>query len=762
MRTHFKEKNMKMSKRIFIVLLTLAVLATSFALYASASTEPVSGVNCDSLLAYLEEDVIFGYDFGEGEIDYSGSLMLGRPESVTQSFVSDDTAPGGKYLQLEIGSSGPKIKSVYLNWNSEAGVGDFYFDTTLSGDKNGANAPKYQIIVDDEIFDKVSEGNTYGVNLVTLDFAAGGISYVSGAQVDGDKTTYVTTDLEYTLTLGAWYSVSLDYSAEQGAATLTVANVADPSDSVTVSDVYLPFDVVKNVRFGVHKAQAEGALLKLASVCSATGSVRFNVTNRQKGIEDGILKVYQSYTSSDISIDDKLVVCDIVNKIVASGFVTENADVNAAIADINLGSINLYANALASLLENYSTLDNYYAKRAVVDSGLEYAAVLEDTDLSPVAPEDLAVILEDIAAVRDTDKHLEKVEADSNTYIALLTELGENVSSSDYGFLLGYYDNVSVLDVDHTYDGVSDLDGVYSALVSNLDSIKYEAESFMAELALLADTERDFMDRYYEYLEFTVYENETYPGITEALAQYNDVVLPDILANIGYAESYITYIDRANFASYITAKEENVKLADEYADLMHPDFPGVSEAKVLREKVLEYVKVQKENAAAYISAVNALDTLSGNELLKGIENAQKLQKSGNVLGVPGVAEANIKLNQLMSNIELKTRYSEYFVSLVDSLNYVYKAEDVYNILIEAKHAEAKADQTYPGVSEASVDLEAIIEDYNDGVYFYNYEFVDANLIAANTVGIGETANTVADNVIAIIQNVLEDEDEDEE
>ena len=753
---------MKMSKRIFIVLLTFAVLVSSFALYAFADSEPVSGVNCDGLLAYYEEEAIFNYDFGEGNVDYAESVMLENPTRITQGFISDAAAPGGGYLEFAIGNTPPKnIKSFYFNWNSETGVDSFYFDTTVSADKVGNNYPKLRLVIDGDVFTAVSSGNTVGANILTLDFQNGVITYISGVEEDA----YVTADVEYALTLGAWYTVSFDYDFAKGSAVAVVTNVADAADTVTVSDVYLPFEAVKNVRFGVHKNASDGTVLKFASISAATGTNRFNLSDKQQGLEDAILEIYSSYTSPEISIDDKLLICDAVDNVLGYGFVTDNAEVNVAINDIKLGSINLYANALRDALSKLGTLDNYDSKRAAVDIALEYVAILEDTDLSPVAPEDLAVINSNMQAAYDADELLNDVEADSLAFIELFTGAEADAKSEDYSLLTGYCDAVVVLDVDVTYDGVADVYVIYTAMLDKMDDIKYEADCFMADLDHLANTERDFMDRYYHYLEFkdNVYTNETYPGITEALAKYNNVVLPDILANIDYAEKYVTHIERANFASYISAKEENIKIADQYAELCHPDFPGVKEAKELRLEVLEYIEAQKALAQAYIDAVKALSSLSGNELTKGIENAQKLQKTGNVLGVDGVTEANMTLNQIISDINLKTRYSEYFITLVDSLNYVYKAEEMYDIIIEALHAEKKADQTYPGVSEASVDLEAAIEDYNYRVSYCNDEFATANLAAADTVGIGETANSVADNVIAIVQTVVyEDDEEDEE
>ena len=758
MRTRNKEKNMKLTKRFFIVLLTLAVLASSFALSAFASEEPSTGVNCDSLLAYFEEDVIFGYDFAEGELDYADSLMLGRPQGVTQSFVSDESVPGGRYLKFDISTTAPKnVKSVYFNWNTEEGTEEFYLDTVLSADTTSSNYPKYVIVVDELTFDKVGDGNNIGVNLVTLDFKSGVITFVSGTAVDDNgNESYVYTEVEYALNLNYWYSVSLDYSAE--GATLTVTNVADAADTVTISNVYAPFELVKNVRFGTHRNASDGTVLKLASVCAATGNARINVSNHQKGVEDEILKVYASYTSHDISIEDKLGVCDVVNKIVAYGFTSTNSAVNAAIKDIKLGSINLYANALSYSLEIYNSPVTYAEKRAAIDEGLEYATVLEGTDLSPASAEELALILSNISAVRAANSSLVAAEADSLAYIALLSEIGEGVSTDDYQLLLSYYDAASALTPDFTYEGMAAAQGIYNAIAANMSAIAAEAEAFIADLEHLGDTDRDFMDRYNHYLQFkdNVYENETYPGITEALERYNNVILVDILNNIGYAENFILYVDKANFSTYISAKEENIRIADGYAELCHPDFPGVAEAKVLREEVLAFIAEQKDKAAAYINAVNNLTYSSS---LKEIEAATELQKTGNVLGVDGVTEANMKLEQISSSNDIKERYSKYFISLVESLESLESAEEIYSVLAEAKRAEGKANAAYAGVSEASDLLDEHIENYNNTVYFTNIEFVTATNVAANTAGVGTIANTVADYVIGLIPRLPEEDEE---
>ena len=773
---------MKMSKRIFIVLLTFAVMISSFAIFASASEDTAVTIdNYNYVLEYYEEPVIFGFDIAEGNSDYADALIMSNPGRVTHSVVADDTAPTGSYLNLQITSGRPwKEENVYFSWNNESGVDEFYFDVTLSGGcvaDGTSNYPKYRLTVGEEALAGVSEAHSTGISLLVLDFKYGQLSYLSGVDAEGAPITTLT---DYVISPDAWYDVTLDYDAVSGVCTVVVTNTADAEDTVTISDVYTPYELVKNVRFGVNKTdttvtddpakptkdlRSNGNVWKIASISAAGGSARRNLADTQQGVEDAILEIYALYTSEGVSIDDKIGLCNVTNTILGYGFTSDNEEVNAAIADLKFGSVTLYSDEIAEYVDLLGTLNDYYEKKACVEEATVYADILSDMDLSPVGEENMAKIEADIATVYAAGEALIKAEQDSLAYIELLCEAEEDSLSTDYQLLLEYYTAAEALEPDLTYEGVAEVHVYYLNIVSGMEDISYQAEAFVATVDYLANESVDFMKRYNRYLNVKdiIYDNETYPGMTETLARYNDEVVPAILYEASLSENFVKLIESADYAKYISAKEEYIAKADEYIELCHPDFPGVSDAKELRLEILEHIAEQKQNAKNYIDAVNALDSLSGSALLTGITNAQKLQTLGNVLGVPGVTEANIKLNQIVSSIELREKYNEYFITAVESLNYLYKLSDMYAKIVEAKAAELQTDPSYPGVSEASSDLEFFIESYNSIVEAVNADFVTANLVAADTVGIGETSNVVADNVIALIQTFFyEEEDDDEE
>jgi hypothetical protein len=192
-------------------------------------------------------------------------------------------------------------------------------------------------------------------------------------------------------------------------------------------------------------------------------------------------------------------------------------------------------------------------------------------------------------------------------------------------------------------------------------------------------------------------------------------------------------------------------------DICQPEFEGVAEAKVLYEQVQLYINQKLADATAYINAVNALDSLSGSALTAAIKNAESLQEAGNVLGVDGVTEANIKLNQIIASIELREKYCVYFLNLVAALDKADDATETFEILADAREAEAMADKSYAGVADASAKLAKAIADFNAQVEAINAEFEKANDVAANTCGVGGNAKTVSAHVVALVKKFFDEE-----
>ena len=128
-----------------------------------------------------------------------------------------------------------------------------------------------------------------------------------------------------------------------------------------------------------------------------------------------------------------------------------------------------------------------------------------------------------------------------------------------------------------------------------------------------------------------------------------------------------------------------------------------------------------------------------------------------VLGVEGVTEANIKLDQMIASIELVERYCIHFVNLVASIEKAASSEELFELLADAKDAEKDADKSYAGVADASAKLSKAIADFNAQVEAINAEFEKANAVAANSCGLGENGTAVSGHVIALVKKFFDED-----
>ena len=133
---------MKMTKRIFIALLIVALTVSAFAFSAFAAESTV--VDYVNVLEYYEEQSLIDYDFSAAGLDYSESFLANRPANRTNQIidqvVADASAPGSQYLSVTVkersGRTAYNDNHVYFGWTSSEAIDDFNIDMTVSGMKN--------------------------------------------------------------------------------------------------------------------------------------------------------------------------------------------------------------------------------------------------------------------------------------------------------------------------------------------------------------------------------------------------------------------------------------------------------------------------------------------------------------------------------------------------------------------------------------------------------------------------------------------------
>lgn len=125
---------MKMSKRIFVCLIALAIGVSMLALGVSANGEELkyNTENHASILEYYEEPIIFGLNFEDEEAvadDYTHEQLANGLKNTTAIVEGEN----GKYLSITGGKAAMNTTAVFLNWSAESGkeIDDFIFEFDL-------------------------------------------------------------------------------------------------------------------------------------------------------------------------------------------------------------------------------------------------------------------------------------------------------------------------------------------------------------------------------------------------------------------------------------------------------------------------------------------------------------------------------------------------------------------------------------------------------------------------------------------------------
>ena len=761
---------MKIAKKIFITLLILSVIVSLLAFTVSADEDEI---NYDHLLEYYEEPILFDYEFTG---DALPDLLVNSNDGITVEYADDENAPGGRYLSIAVPPSSSfwedatSKNNVYFNKNVEGEpLDNFIVNMTVSGARGNGESPqlpKIIISLSDAPVDNADIGATQGTTIVALDYRSGCFSYLKRTVDSDGNVGGVFTNTTFAITEGNWYNVSLACDASENSATVTVTNLADSSDTYIAENVYVPFSNVSNIRVGAHGtdgASARNSVMNFASLYAFGGKYDRVPSALQTDMESAMLEMYANFTSDEVDFATKEYIADIVAKIHSYGFITEDEAVKPAYEEMAAGIASYCNSKLAYYADTYKQVPTYTEKRAFVDEALTYVAYLNTLDSAKI-PEAIKDELEaNKNRVLALDDLLYEVESDS---IGLVAAVGKNIhiDYDDYTAVtkrltaLGEYDNA-----DPTYEGTKDAYVFYSTLKEAKEYIETRGNSFIENANLLKPS-NDFNVRAAAFQEcktnydyFVAYPS--YPGIASALSLYN-FYYENLSAQISAVKDFITYVNRADYADYITAKQENLDAATVCMYKLEPatkTYVGYDAAYELYQTVKAEIEEQIQNAELYVEAVNALKGLTGDALTAGIAKALELQKAGNVLGAEGVSDANIELDKIVSKIELSVKYRDYFIGLVADIEKASTTEELYKALKAAKKAEKDADPEYQTVKDASAKLAAAIDDYNAKVSSANTEFAKANEAAANTCGIGKGTTPVADHVIALIKKFFDEE-----
>lgn len=797
---------MKMLKRVSVVFLVLAILASCIAFAVTAANKEYTIDNYETILEYYEEPDIFDYDFEDmtSGAAFSGAelqLVNARQTATVQSDAD------GNYLRLKNSPMPMFINAMYLNWNSVDGNGnaapidDFLFETTVSSNT------MVKLYLSSSVIEKANVASDLA--LVSLYFGtateseANVVKYFDGTSL----TTLKNGEDDFVLVPDEKYEVRLVYTSSSAVYSLEVIKTSDREVCAKVENVKAPTSSVANVRIGVDQSSAKVGATKNDCIniheIIAYGGTFFRDSNeKQAQTEAAVLKMAEMFADESVALEDKLGIAIVVGKLDSvHGFTSENADVIAAVKTVVEGGIFLYADQLQLCLETASDEMTFAERFENVENYKKFLDFIPD-NYGDILGEDNQADIERIADIIARFQAEVKFVADcrehSDAFIAALEEADE--SSNDYTVLSAYYDAAEAhyAGIYRNYEGIGEAIKKFDSIKKKIDVFRTTVAPFVENAFIAADTEKSFGARYEAYA--TAVKNqlteEEFPGVSTYVHSdgktYSDAVavlagvyadihvtsingeavdLSGMEALIALCDAYIANVKSADTALYLKAQKAFIEAADgniaELEKLIsdYAGYPGFADAIELHNSINAEIANTIAAAQAYVAAVNELKAIQeGGEPLKGdalvakLAEINELAETGNVLGIEGVdvASANIYISDLSSALSLELGYNEQYVSRVNSIDFEnMSTAELYSAISLAKNAEANeyVTEEYAEVKEAMETLNALIEQYNAMITGTNAAFAEVNGVGADVSSI--PANDSSDTAAQFIKDLFE-------
>ncbi len=741
---------MKMLKRIFIGALCLAVLISCFAVFASAKDYTTD--NFKDILEYYDAPYAFNDDFEGYNAGDKYTTNIYNPANGTNSTTIKSDG-SDKYLNLNPDKIAPQTKDMYLYSDFEDATDNFVITTIISGTsknvtiwlcENGAGVGD----LDD---------TTTDIPLVELHLGAsstpGAVKYYKYNPKNNEKEVITMTGV--TVNNTDKFEVTIVYNGSSKTYSISVTSLVDETKTATVENIGAPMAAAKRVKIGSKAANLKTKLnINLFELKVYAGTFVRDMANKQTESEKAIAAMYDAFVDANATEEQKLEIVTIAGKMAKLGFTTTDTALADKLNGLLAEAINFYTVEIEKFATGFGVANNYQDRAAYVAQYADYFELLPE-DLSPVGADKAARIEEIVSIFNEEKTTLESYKTNSEAFIAALE--GANAESTDYVYLRPIYD-AAVEYVDKAYSGypgIPEALKVYKKVANVVEILIENADTFIAKTALAA-ADGEFAVRYAAYVEAKAakVDNETYPGVTEALASFT-VVQAEMTAVEEIAFEYISYAQSATYARYIPAQEAYIVLANSVENV-EPQFPGISEAKAALLELEADIAQKKADAAAYIEAVEALEGKTGAALEEAIAAAKALQAAGSILGIDGIEKANIALSSAESAITSSKGYAEKFNNLVTQIGGCIVDGKLTNtaktreVILSAISICAKADDSLAGVSNNKDILNKAIADYNAVVNAANAAFAD---VCGTATGV--TLSAAAENgMVAIVGKVI--------
>lgn len=720
---------MKLTRRIFAVLILAALLVSVFVVLSSAEfTED----NIEDILEYYQYPDYVKEDFSSYEEDseYYGSPTLDSSASLDfetdyAKVVIDPSNKNNKVLSYRFVAqdSFPGYFGYTLDINEK--ISEMVLSVRVRANKSGAlSAPSFSI----NLGAYNSDGNPVGEDsLVTpllLDFETG---KVSCARVSAsDSSVFVNTPVsDYRVNSGVWYTVELTVNCKAGNYSFSITQDGSEkyeSESYNLGDCALFDEVSANFK---NLPATSGTTSFIDDIKISRGTFARGDKTRDVATAEALDNLKTFTEENELDIETQLRVVKVYETIIASDYVPVFTE------DYKTEQVQeFYDYAVAYVPEAYSRA--FCAEANSIDSGKSYYK----------REAKLALVMQYVDVMNDKDYYLSLIDnavsaLEAELYVPvnaellrINTELQKPGISEDAKAEL----EASLKTVTDLKAAISNTISVYKISISKGEAAETRVDVFSSAIEeiidgseLLSDVtledDSDLYDLLYDTTDVLELNEELYVKILSGWAKYDaevkdlEAVKTDSEAFVaamqnGYdaaSRDYTYIIDTYLFVSKFTRRDPSYNYPDgvynymEAYNALEVKYNGITENV---NKFKAAVALMQKEGASFDEIYN-----QGYVVAKSVYNGGVIHPELDTASVPGLNADIAKYLEIEASLGVAIKASEEFIAAVEYAKSATLYQNIKTALAGVNALLAvennSINDAYPGVSNAKAEIAAI-------------------------------------------------------
>ncbi len=713
---------MKKISKISVVLLTITLLISSFAIFASAETANAED-DYKAVLEYYEAGYFLNATFDD-------VTNFERQSAFDSEAFADSTEAfkaSGKVAYINNTDGTATMRS----------LSPVYFDVTVAAPISlgvntkikfeEANASSFSISIHSN--EKSSISNE---SVKLFEITPDAVNVYQGTE--SGKDIYAPIDGLVPGTSA--FDIEFFYNINVNAVSITLNITPEASDtvSVTISD--------PSISCMIFELGFQNITMDYCEIY--TGSFVRNLNGNEAEIVamlNDLIALYNNATDKD----DAFKYLEVAAKVIVNyGFSYESFNDNAAIVIDTVAPV--YAAEYVNIADSISSENSYYDALSLVESSVLYkefldalAAMSYEAELGK-SDEEISTATDAIAA---EFARLEKAKAD--TLIAYdVVHTIPSIYVADYAtlreaalILMEYTICETYFDDNHSQEEIALAVKSANAIITEYSNKDTAAKNFVENVPIMCDVTKTFADRYAAYViaKDNLFKDSTYDDYADGISieslylSYEDAEQV-LKVSASYAEEFLWKMNEASLTQSYSVRIIALDAAAPYVDSVERGYPGVKEA-LDKYYALRYdVDKKFEIARNYINAVLAINNAETmEEKVRAIEVAKAYAALGADVSLDikdmdiTVIEANIILSNEESAISLVQAHVSSYISVVNSIASKATLAEKRTAINRALELGVGVDTTADGVSAATNAL-------NDAIVAYNNEVKAANAVAS--------------------------------